>query len=88
MGKGFARFTKHDPPGYRYNSLPGSRDAYVSIGIPTAVLIGANAPRVLGVFFLILYAQGQLPAPFAPISVTISPSLTSREMPLSACIVP
>ena len=29
-----------------------------------------------------------LPAPFAPISVTISPSRTSSEMPLSAWIVP
>ena len=29
-----------------------------------------------------------LPAPFAPMSVTISPSLTSSEMPLSASILP
>ena len=29
-----------------------------------------------------------LPAPFEPISVTISPSFTSSEMPLSAWIVP
>ena len=29
-----------------------------------------------------------LPAPFAPMSVTISPSSTSREMPLSAWIAP
>jgi hypothetical protein len=29
-----------------------------------------------------------LPAPFAPMSVTISPSLTSSEMPLSASIEP
>ena len=29
-----------------------------------------------------------LPAPFAPISVTISPSRTSIEMPFSASIVP
>jgi len=36
------------------------------LGIPTAILIGANAPRVLGVFFLILYAQDRLPGPFAP----------------------
>jgi hypothetical protein len=28
------------------------------------------------------------PAPFAPMSVTISPSRTSSEMPLSAWIVP
>jgi hypothetical protein len=35
-------------------------------GIPMSVLIGVNALRVLGVFFLILYAEGRLPAPFAP----------------------
>jgi hypothetical protein len=29
-----------------------------------------------------------LPAPFAPISVTISPSRTSSEIPFSASIVP
>jgi hypothetical protein len=29
-----------------------------------------------------------LPAPFEPISVTISPSFTSMEIPLSAWIVP
>ena len=29
-----------------------------------------------------------LPAPFEPISVTISPSLTSSEIPLRASIVP
>ena len=29
-----------------------------------------------------------LPAPFAPMSVTISPSLTSRLMPLSAWMAP
>jgi hypothetical protein len=35
-------------------------------GIPLPVLIGVNAPRVLGLFFLLLYAAGRLPAPFAP----------------------
>ncbi len=35
-------------------------------GIPVPVFVGVNAVRVLGVFFLILYADGRLPAPFAP----------------------
>jgi hypothetical protein len=35
-------------------------------GIPIPVFVGVNAVRVLGVFFLILYADGRLPAPFAP----------------------
>lgn len=38
------------------------------LGIPVPVLIGVNAVRVLGIFFVILYAQGRLPAPFAPIA--------------------
>lgn len=33
--------------------------------IPLPALIAVNAARVLGVFFVILYAAGRLPAPFA-----------------------
>jgi hypothetical protein len=36
------------------------------INMPTAALVGVNAVRILGVLFIILYAQGRLPAPFAP----------------------
>jgi hypothetical protein len=35
-------------------------------GIPLPVFVAVNALRVFGVFFLILYADGRLPAPFAP----------------------
>jgi hypothetical protein len=35
-------------------------------GIPLPLLIGLNVVRVLGVFFVILYTFGRLPAPFAP----------------------
>lgn len=35
---------------------------------PLALLIGVNAVRVLGVFFVLLYAAGRLPAPFAPVA--------------------
>lgn len=42
------------------------RDA--ATAIPTPVLIGLHAVRVLGVFFLLLYAEGRLPAPDAPIA--------------------
>ena len=35
---------------------------------PLHVLIGMHAIRVLGVYFLILYAAGRLPAPFAPVA--------------------
>jgi len=34
--------------------------------IPLDVLVGLNAVRILGVFFIVLYAFGRLPAPFAP----------------------
>lgn len=36
--------------------------------IPLYMLIGVHAIRVLGVTFLILYAAGRLPAPFAPVA--------------------
>lgn len=34
--------------------------------IPLPALVGANAVRILGVFFVLLHAGGRLPAPFAP----------------------
>jgi hypothetical protein len=34
--------------------------------VPLPVLIGVNVLRVLGVSFVLLYAAGRLPAPFAP----------------------
>lgn len=36
--------------------------------IPLSMLIGVNVVRILGVTFLILYATGRLPGPFAPIA--------------------
>jgi hypothetical protein len=42
----------------------GFRAAFVSIPLPT--LIGVNAVRILGFFFVLLYMNGRLPAPFAP----------------------
>ncbi|MGH6922174.1 MAG: hypothetical protein ACRED5_00245 [Propylenella sp.] len=38
------------------------------LGIPVPVLIGVNTVRMLGFFFVALYAQGRLPEPFAPIA--------------------
>jgi hypothetical protein len=35
-------------------------------GIPLSVLIGVNALRIFGYFFIIHYDAGRLPAPFAP----------------------
>jgi hypothetical protein len=42
---------------------PGFRDAL--LGLPLSGLIGINAFRMAGVFFLILFAQDRLSAPFA-----------------------
>jgi hypothetical protein len=36
--------------------------------VPFALLIGVNTIRVLGVVFLVLYAAGRLPGPFAPVA--------------------
>ncbi|HXQ81281.1 MAG TPA: hypothetical protein VN775_08220 [Opitutaceae bacterium] len=46
--------------------LPKIRSAIA--GMPLAHLIGANAVRVLGVSFIVLYSAGRLPAPFAPVA--------------------
>jgi hypothetical protein len=43
---------------------PAFRDALLSI--PLATLVGVNAFRIGGVFFLLLFADGRLSAPFAP----------------------
>src|SRR5271170_4124961 len=45
-------------------AVPSARDAMLDT--PLAALVAVNAIRVLGVLFLILYANGALPAPFAP----------------------
>ena len=44
--------------------LPAVRGATLSISLPA--LVAVHAIRVLGVIFVALYAQGRLPAPFAP----------------------
>src|ERR1700730_12326421 len=44
-------------------SWPAFRDTLLAL--PLSALIGINAFRVAGVFFLILFAQGRLSAPFA-----------------------
>jgi len=42
---------------------PAFRDALLSVPIPA--LVGINGFRIAGVFFLLLYADGRLSAPFA-----------------------
>jgi hypothetical protein len=49
---------------WAYFALPSVRHAMAAT--PSPALIGLHAIRVLGVDFIILYAEGRLPAPFAP----------------------
>jgi len=46
--------------------LPGFRSALQSVPLPA--LVGLNAARLGGIFFLILAADGRLSAPFAPVA--------------------
>ncbi len=47
-----------------YFALPSMRKAMTAT--PLAALIAVHAIRLLGILFLVLYAKGRLPAPFAP----------------------
>ena len=47
-----------------YFALPSVRKAMAATPLPA--LIGLNAIRLLGFIFILLYAEGRLPAPFAP----------------------
>jgi hypothetical protein len=47
-----------------FSALPSIRDAMLAIPLPA--LVAVNAIRILGVIFLVLFAAGKLPAPFAP----------------------
>jgi hypothetical protein len=47
-----------------YFALPSVRNAMTATPLPA--LIAVHAIRLLGVMFLVLYAKGRLPAPFAP----------------------
>jgi hypothetical protein len=47
-----------------YFALPSIRDAMATTPLPA--LIAVHAIRLLGYTFIVLYAEGRLPAPFAP----------------------
>jgi hypothetical protein len=49
---------------WAYFALPSVRTAMAATPLPA--LIALHAIRVLGFMFLVLYAEGRLPAPFAP----------------------
>jgi hypothetical protein len=62
--------------------LPAFRSALMSIPLPA--LIGLNAGRILGIFFIMLYAAGRLPAPFAPVAGWGDVAVGALAIPLAA----
>jgi hypothetical protein len=64
--------------------VPQFRSALLSLPLPA--LVGLNAGRLGGVFFLLLYADGRLSAPFAP-SAGIGDMITGAlAIPLAAML--
>ena len=62
--------------------FPGFRSALLSVPLPA--LIGLNAARLGGVFFLILAADGRLSAPFAPVAGSGDMLVAALAIPLAA----
>ena len=83
------RHAREDPPAFRNldDALRGDLvrpvrpPIFCALELDGALLWDASWPEMV-------FSVVDLPAPFAPMSVTISPSLTSIEMPLSASILP
>ncbi|MGH7322585.1 MAG: hypothetical protein ACRELA_23600 [Candidatus Rokuibacteriota bacterium] len=62
--------------------LPRFRSALLSVPLPA--LVGLNAARLGGVFFLILAADGRLSAPFAPVAGAGDMVVAVLAIPLAA----
>lgn len=62
--------------------LPRFRSALLSL--PLSALVGLNAARLGGVFFLILAADGRLSAPFAPVAGLGDVGVAAVAIPLAA----
>jgi hypothetical protein len=64
--------------------IPQFREALLAVPLP--VLVGLNAVRLGGLFFLLLYADGRLSAPFAP-SAGVGDMITGAlAIPLAAML--
>src|SRR6058998_1389642 len=61
---------------------PRFRSALLSVPLPA--LVGLNAGRLGGVFFLILAADGRLSAPFAPVAGAGDMLVAALAIPLAA----
>jgi hypothetical protein len=64
--------------------LPRFRSALLAVPLPA--LVGINATRLLGLFFLILYADGRLPAPFAPVASVGDMAVAALAIPLATLV--
>jgi len=54
--------------------------------VPLSLLIGLHAVRVLGILFIVLYASGRLPAPFAPTAGVGDIFIGVTALPLAAMV--
>lgn len=64
--------------------LPGFQSAFLSVPLPA--LVGLNATRLGGVFFLILAADGRLAAPFAPVAGLGDMLVAALAIPLAVVL--
>jgi hypothetical protein len=56
------------------------------LAVPLAALVGVNAGRLGGIFFLLLYADGRLSAPFAPVAGVGDMVTGALAIPLAAML--
>ena len=68
-----------------YFALPSVRNAMTATPLPT--LIAVHAIRLLGIMFLVLYARGRLPAPFAPSAGWGDVLIGATALPLAAIML-
>lgn len=64
--------------------VPQFRTALLAVPLP--VLVGVNAARLGGVFFLLIYADGRLSAPFAPAAGVGDMITGALAIPLAAML--
>jgi hypothetical protein len=68
-----------------WSLLPRFQSALRAVPLPA--LVGINATRLLGAMFLILHADGRLPAPFAPVAGLGDMAIAAVAIPLAAWAV-
>jgi hypothetical protein len=64
--------------------LPQFRDALLAVPLPA--LVGVHIGRLGGLFFLLLYAEDRLSAPFAPVAALGDMATAALAIPLAAML--